>query len=100
MLQFELGADSVHCVLPGLRPRAVAMLAIGLFATLAMSSRAQDLPETPAQALAHEKADRMPATSFYDTPAPLPPASAGRLIRSVVVTGHALPSGVRAVRIL
>ncbi len=100
MLQFESGADSVHRVLPGLRPGVVAMLAMALFATLPMSSRAQDLPETPAEALAHEKADRMPATSFYDTPAPLPPGSAGQRIRSVVVTGYALPSGVRAIRIL
>ena len=55
---------------------------MGLFAALAMSSRAQDLPRTQAQALAYEQADRMPTTSFYDTPSPLPPGNPGQLIRS------------------
>ncbi|HXR89854.1 MAG TPA: hypothetical protein VN750_06170 [Steroidobacteraceae bacterium] len=59
-----------------------ARLAMGLFAALAMSSRAQDLPRTQAQALAYEQADRMPTTSFYDTPSPLPPGNPGQLIRS------------------
>jgi Secretory lipase len=55
---------------------------------------------TPAQALAFEKADRMPATSFYDTSSPLSPGSPGQLIRSQAVEGYALPRGVRAIRIL
>jgi pimeloyl-ACP methyl ester carboxylesterase len=76
------------------------MLAMGLFAALAMSSLAQDLPRTQAQALAYEQADRMPTTSFYDTPFPLPPGNPGQLIRSQVETDYSLPTGVHAVRIL
>ncbi|MGB6489375.1 MAG: alpha/beta fold hydrolase [Steroidobacteraceae bacterium] len=50
--------------------------------------------------MAHEEADRTPATSFYDTPSPLPPGRAGKLIRSAVVTDYGIPAGVRAIRIL
>jgi alpha-beta hydrolase superfamily lysophospholipase len=64
------------------------------------AARAQDQPRTQAQARLYEKADRMPASSFYDTPSPLPPGAPGRLIRSQAVAGYALPKGVRAVRIL
>jgi hypothetical protein len=77
-----------------------AMLTAALVITFATSSHAQNVPETPAHALADETADRMPATSFYDTPVPLPAGSPGQLIRSAPVTGYALASGVRAVRIL
>jgi len=61
---------------------------------------AQDALNTPAKALAYEKADRMPATSFYDTASPLPAGRPGQLIRSEATAGYALPPGVRAVRIL
>jgi len=64
------------------------------------SAWAQDVPNTPAKALAYEKADRMPPTSFYDTALPLPPGSPGQVIRSAPTAGYALPKGVRAVRIL
>jgi alpha-beta hydrolase superfamily lysophospholipase len=73
-----------------------AVLLVGAFCP----AGAQDLPNTQAQALAYEKADRMPATSFYDTPTPLPPGRPGQLIRSQAVGDYTLPKGVRAVRIL
>lgn len=80
--------------------RVLAALAAVLWVGAFCTARAQDLPSTPAQALAAEKADRMPATSFYDTPAPLPPGRPGQLIRSQAVGDYTLPKGVRAVRIL
>lgn len=75
-----------------------AVLAItGLGGVIA--ARADDVPKTPAAALAFEKADRMPPTSFYAI-SRLPHGAAGQLIRSQVVTDYSLPKGVRAVRIL
>lgn len=64
------------------------------------SARAQDVPKILAKAMAYEKADRMPATSFYDTPSPLPPGQPGQLIRSQAVGDYALPKDVHAVRVL
>lgn len=80
--------------------RVLAALAAVLWVAAFCPARAQDLPSTPAQALAAEKADRMPATSFYDAPAPLPSGRPGQLIRSQAVGDYTLPKGVRAVRIL
>lgn len=73
-----------------------AVLGVGVFGP----ARAQDVPHTLAQAQAYEQADRMPATSFYDTPTPLTPGKPGQLIRSQAVGDYALPKGVQAVRIL
>lgn len=61
---------------------------------------AQNLPDTQAQALQNEKADRTPATAFYDIPSPLPPGTPGELIRSRPATDYTLPTGVHAIRIL
>ena len=79
---------------------AVLLATLGSLALGTMTAPADDWPKTPSQALAFERADRMPPTSFYGTPTPLPPGEPGELIRSQVVTGYALPKGVRAVRIL
>jgi alpha-beta hydrolase superfamily lysophospholipase len=79
--------------------RLAALSAVLLVAAFCPAG-AQDLPGTQEQALAFEKADRMPATPFYDTPTPLPPGTPGQLIRSQAVEGYELPKGVRAVRIL
>lgn len=76
------------------------MLTVGLLAAVATPALAQDVSHTPSQALAYEKADQMPPSAFYDTPVPLPPGKPGELIRSEAASGYALPSGVRAVRIL
>lgn len=82
-------------------PRRAALLAAwGSLALGTLTARADDWPKTPSQALAFERADRMPPTSFYDTPSPLPSGEPGELIRSHAVTGYALPKGARAVRIL
>lgn len=80
--------------------QVLAALSTVLFVGACEPAWTQDLPNTQAQALAYEKADRMPATSFYDTPTPLPPGRPGHLIRSQAVGDYALPKGVRAVRIL
>ena len=50
---------------------------VSLSAMLAMSVHAQDVPKTQAQALAYEKADRMPATSLTTEPSPRRPAAPG-----------------------
>ncbi len=78
--------------------QALAALLI-VSASGVVATRADDLPKTPAAALAAEQADRMPPSTFY-TIAPLPHGAAGQLIRSAVVTDYALPKGVGAVRIL
>jgi pimeloyl-ACP methyl ester carboxylesterase len=85
------------------RHSEVSDVAAGLLASIVFAvtaAQADDLPKTQAQALAYETADRMPPTSLYDTAAPLPPGRPGELIRSQAVTDYALPTGVRAVRIL
>jgi acetyl esterase/lipase len=60
----------------------------------------EGLPDTQEQALAFEKADRVPPSAFYDTPTPLPPGRPGQLIRSDATDGYDLPKGARAIRIL
>jgi len=80
--------------------RLLAALSAVLLVAAFCPAWAQDLPDTQDQALAFEKADRMPATPFYDTPTPLPRGTPGQLIRSQAAEGYNLPKGVRAVRIL
>jgi hypothetical protein len=79
--------------------RAALLAALGSLALATPRARADEWPKTPSQALTLERSDRMPPTSFYDTPSPLPPGAPGELIRSQVAIGYALPEGVRAVRI-
>ena len=64
------------------------------------SAGAQDLPKTPEEALAMEQDDRLPPSTFYDAPSPLPPGKPGDLIRSEPADYYALPRGASAVRIL
>ena len=78
-----------------------ALSAVLLVAVFCPPAWAQEgLPDTQEQALAFEKADRMPGSAFYDTPTPLPPGRPGQLIRSEAVDGYDLPKGARAVRFL
>ncbi|HLY54624.1 MAG TPA: lipase family protein [Stellaceae bacterium] len=66
----------------------------------AASAAAQALPKTPAEALAMEQEDRLPPSTFYDVPSPLPLGKPGELIRSEPADDYALPRGASAVRIL
>lgn len=72
---------------------AVLMLA-------AVAARAQEMPKTVAEAVALERADRLPITDFYGTPADLSATKPGALLRKEVFAGYSLPKGATAVRIL
>ncbi len=61
---------------------------------------AQDLPQTPAAALAFEKADRVTDDAFYKTATPLPPGKPGELIRSDPTGDYSVGKGVKGYRIL
>ncbi len=70
-------------------------------ALLPVSATAEDqLPNSRTEALAIEARDALPLTAFYDPPQPFARAAPGTLIRSEPFPGYAVPSGVRAVRIL
>ena len=56
--------------------------------------------QTQVPATRSEIRRRLPLTSFYDTPNPLPAGKPGELIRSEPFEEYALPAGVSAVRIL
>lgn len=49
-------------------------------------------------ALARQRADALPMTSFYRFPGPVPSGQPGTLLRSQMANVYRLPSGVRAVR--
>jgi alpha-beta hydrolase superfamily lysophospholipase len=78
--------------------RVWASLVGALFA--AASVWADDMPQSRTEALAMEARDALPLSSFYDPPAPLPPAPPGALIRSEPFAGYELPPGAHAVRML
>lgn len=50
-------------------------------------------------ALARQRADALPMTSFYRFPGPVPSGQPGTLLRSQATQVYQLPAGVRAVRI-
>ncbi len=76
--------------------QAIAFLLMSC--TLAGPVSAQGIKLTPAQrARAHGK---LPLTSFYDTPDPLPMGKPGDLIRSKAFDDYDLADGISAVRIL
>lgn len=79
--------------------RRVVWIGLAL-AVAASGAAAQMLPKSPEEALAMEKADRLPPSRFYDVPSPLPPGKPGELIRSEAADDYALPRGASAVRIL
>ncbi|HME39355.1 MAG TPA: lipase family protein [Steroidobacteraceae bacterium] len=65
-----------------------------------ISAHAQEMPKSLADAAALEKADRLPLTNFYTTPANLSATKPGDLLRQESFAGYALPKGASAVRIL
>jgi len=69
-------------------------------ATLAMvTSHAQEMPKTLAEAAAMEQADRLPINEFYSTAPNLSATKPGDLLRKEPFTGYSLPKGATAVRI-
>ncbi len=71
----------------------VSLLTVGV-------ARADEVPSTPAKALAYEKSDSLPPGTFYEVPTPLPPGKPGALIRSREAYDFNLPTGARAIRVL
>ena len=61
---------------------------------------AQEMPKTVAEAVAMERADRLPIGDFYSTPANLSATKPGDLLRKEAFTGYTLPKGATAVRII
>jgi pimeloyl-ACP methyl ester carboxylesterase len=72
---------------------ALALMALG-------QVHAQEMPKTLAEAETMEKADRLPITDFYATPATLSTTKPGDLLRKEAFPGYSLPKGATAVRIL
>ncbi len=80
---------------PALLMTAFSMLILSMTAALA-----QEMPTSLAQAESMEKANRLPLTDFYSTPANLAASKPGALLRSEAFKGYTLPKGASAVRIL
>lgn len=86
--------------------RAWFRTAVGIAAVLSMFilasaevARASAIGSELSLALARQRADALPMTSFYRFAGPVPSSPAGTLLRSQVATAYQLPPGVRAVRI-
>ena len=75
----------------------VASLGLAL---LAGSAGAQGLPTTLQQAEHMDRADELPMTPFYATPAHWRHTKPGALLRQQAFSGYSLPAGTTAVRIL
>ena len=67
---------------------------------IAGSVGAQGLPTTLPQAERMDRADELPMTSFYATPAHWRHTKPGALLRQQAFSGYSLPAGTTAVRIL
>jgi pimeloyl-ACP methyl ester carboxylesterase len=81
--------------------RLSALVAFGLTALSPLAGTAAEpqMPKSIEQAVGMERADALPRTAFYDTPA-LDTSKPGELLRRESGTGYALPAGATAVRIL
>ena len=75
------------------------LLAIGM--TAACATRADDpqMPRSLSEAIAMERADALPRTSFYDSPS-LATTKPGDLLRKAPFSGYTVPQGASTVRIL
>ena len=80
--------------------RVSNLVAFTLWLLVASTAHSQEMPKTPAQALALETADRLPITEFYSTPGNLSASKPGDLLRKESFGGYTLPQGATAVRIL
>jgi pimeloyl-ACP methyl ester carboxylesterase len=77
------------------------MVAFGLTALSALAAMADEpqMPKSIDEAIRMERADALPRTAFYDTPA-LHTSKPGELLRYEAAVGYAMPTGATAVRIL
>lgn len=76
------------------------LLSLLLLASTTGGALAQEMPNTVADAVKLEKADRLPLTDFYATPATLTATKPGDLLLREAFSGYSLPKGATAVRIL
>jgi pimeloyl-ACP methyl ester carboxylesterase len=83
------------------RPRFIAGLGTALVVVCSPLSLADEpgMPKSLAEAISIERADSLPRTGLYETPA-LASTKPGELLRKEAVTDYALPGGATAVRIL
>lgn len=81
-------------------PRAIVALWCLFVGSGIGQASAQEMPKTPAEAVAMERADALPITDFYSTPANLSSTKPGDLLRKESFAGYSLPKGATAVRIL
>lgn len=72
----------------------------GCAADPAPAASPAETPPAVAAAIAAERADALPLSSFYDTPDTLATTEPGSLLASEPGTGYELPEGVSATRIL
>src|SRR5580700_1223153 len=77
------------------------MVAFGLTALSPLAAMADEpqMPKSIDEAIRMERADALPRTAFYDTPA-LHTSKPGELLRYEAAVGYAMPTGATAVRIL
>jgi hypothetical protein len=82
-------------------PRLVALLGGACLGVAWLPAAADEpaLPRSLAEAVRMERADALPRTPFYETPA-LTDTKPGGLLRKAQYLGYAEPVGARAVRIL
>ncbi|MGA2189372.1 MAG: lipase family protein [Steroidobacteraceae bacterium] len=82
-------------------PRLVALLGGACLGVAWLPAAADEpaLPRSLAEAVRMERADALPRTPFYETPA-LTDTKPGGLLRKAQYLGYAAPVGARAVRIL
>ncbi len=78
-----------------------AVVAFGLTALSSVAVVADEppLPKSIDEAVRMERADALPRTAFYETPA-LDRSTTGELLRQEAGVGYALPTGATAIRIL
>jgi pimeloyl-ACP methyl ester carboxylesterase len=73
---------------------------LALLAAQTVALADEQAPKSLREAVALERRDALPLTSFYDPPEPLKEAEPGTLIRKMNFAGYSVPVGVTAVRIL
>ncbi|MGO9328314.1 MAG: hypothetical protein ACLQJ0_09365 [Steroidobacteraceae bacterium] len=84
-----------------LNSRIAAVGGVGLLSLWSLAAMSEDapMPKSLGDAIRMERADALPRTAFYATPA-LTSSKPGDLLRQEAGGGYAVPSGATAVRIL
>jgi pimeloyl-ACP methyl ester carboxylesterase len=88
-----------HRISTALRFSLLAAVGVCAFGSMVSTADEPMMPKSLDEAIAMERADALPLTAFYDTPA-LTSSKPGDLLRQEPGNGYALPSGATAVRIL